>query len=141
MQVDEQIEVDAPRAAVFRLWTSFEHYPEFLTGVDSVYAETSERMRWRVSLGGLPSSFYAVVTEHVPDERLAFASVDQSTLGWWVDLAEVTPHRTRVTVQVIVSPRGDAPRRAGDKELDELTIRCDLLRLRALAEGTLSQAA
>lgn len=141
MQVDEQIEVDAPRAAVFRLWTSFEHYPEFLTGVDSVYTETSERMRWRVSLGGLPSSFYAVVTELVPDERFAFASVDQSTLGWWVDLAEVTPHRTRVTVRVIVSPRGDVPRRAGDKELDELTIRCDLLRLRALAEGTLSRAA
>ncbi|WP_026372747.1 SRPBCC family protein [Agrococcus lahaulensis] len=141
MQVDEQFEVDAPRSEVFRLWTSFEHYPEFLTGVDSVYAETSERLRWRVSLGGLPSSFYAIVTEHVPDERLAFVSVDQSTLGWWIDLAEVTPHRTLVTVRVIVSPRGDVPRRTDDKELDELTIRCDLLRFRALAEGTLSQAA
>ena len=141
MQVDEQFEVDAPRAEVFRLWTSFERYPDFLTGVDSVYAETTERMRWRVSLGGLASSFYAVVTEHVPDERLAFVSVDQSTLGWWIDLAELGPHRTLVTVRVIVSPRGDVPRRAGEKELDELTIRCDLLRFRALAEGTLSQAA
>ncbi|MCR8671850.1 SRPBCC family protein [Agrococcus sp. HG114] len=140
MQVDERFEVGASRAEVFRLWTAFEQYPSFLTGVDSVYAETSERLRWRASIAGLPRSFYAIVTEYEPDERLAFVSVDQSSLGWWVDLVELGPHRTEVRVRVIVSPRGDlwAP---GLTELDELTIRCDLLRFRALAEGTLSQAA
>ena len=141
MQVDERFEVNAPRSEVFRLWSAFEQYPSFLTGIQSVCAETSERLRWRVSIPGLPPSFYVIVTEHVPDERLAFVSVDQSSLAWWIELVELGPRRTGVTVRVIISPQGDAPLAPDAKELDELTIRCDLLRFRALAEGTLSQAA
>jgi uncharacterized membrane protein len=141
MQVDEQFEVQAPRAEVFRLWTSFEQFPSFLTGVQSVYAETKERLRWRVAIEGIDASFYAVVTEFEPDRRIAWVSVDQSSLGWWVDLEELAPDRTRVTVRVIVSPSAGARSAPGAVALDELTIRCDLQHLRALAEGALARAA
>ena len=56
LQVDDQFEVAAPRSEVFRAWTAFERFPEFMTGVDSVHAETKERMRWQVSIAGVPRS-------------------------------------------------------------------------------------
>ena len=86
LQVDERFEVAAPRAEVFRMWTDFERFPMFMTGVDSVYVETKERLRWRVSVAGVQPTFYAIIIEHVPDERIAWVSVDQTTMGWWVDL-------------------------------------------------------
>ena len=71
MQIDESFEVAAPREDVFRVLTTFELFPEFMTGVESVFAETRERLRWRVSIAGVPETFYAVITELVPDERIA----------------------------------------------------------------------
>ena len=141
LQVDERFEVAAPRAEVFRMWTDFERFPMFMTGVDSVYVETKERLRWRVSVAGVQPTFYAIIIEHVPDERIAWVSVDQTTMGWWVDLEELGPEQTCVTLRVICSPRGDAPWLAGAPELDERTIRCDLQRFRALVEGAVQKAA
>ncbi|WP_347755761.1 SRPBCC family protein [Agrococcus sp. ProA11] len=141
LQVDDQFEVAAPRSEVFRAWTEFERFPEFMTGVDSVYAETKERMRWRVSIAGVERTFYAVVTECRPDERIAWMSVDQTTMGWWIDLDAVDDDRTRVTLRVTWSPRGDGPSGPDLHDLDERTIRCDLQRFRACAEQPLSRAA
>ncbi len=141
LQVDERFEVAAPRAEVFRQWTAFEQFPRWMMGIESVYLETQVRMRWRVSIAGVEPTFYAVITEYEPDERIAWMSVDQATMGWWVDLEELEPDRTLVTLRVIWSPRGDAPWLTGAPELDERTIRCDLQRFRALVEGALARAA
>lgn len=141
LQVDDSFEVAAPRAEVFRMWTEFERFPSFMTGVESVYVETKARLRWRVSIAGVEPTFYAVIIEHVPDQRIAWVSVDQTTMGWWVELDELDAHRTRVTVRVIWAPRGDAPWLAGAKALDERTILCDLQRFRALLEGATARAA
>ncbi|MGM1030406.1 MAG: SRPBCC family protein [Actinomycetota bacterium] len=133
MQIDESFEVAAPRAEVFRMLTSFEQFPEFMTGVESVFAETKERLRWRVAIAGVPEMFYAVITELEPDERIAWTSVDQSTMAWSVQLAELDPQTTRVTAHVQWEPRGDVSS-PGAKELDELSVRCDFQRFRALVE-------
>jgi uncharacterized membrane protein len=141
LQVDDHFEVAAARDEVWRAWTDFERFPSFMTGVDSVYAETSERLRWRLSVAGVQPSLYAIVIERVEGRRIAWVSVDQSTMGWWIDLDDADGGGTRVTVRVIWSPRGDAPSKAGARELDELTIRCDLQRFRASLEGALQRAA
>lgn len=140
MQVDERIEVAAPRAEVFRLWSAFDEFPHFMTGVESVFAETAVRLRWRVAIDGVEPSFYALVTERVPDERIAWQSVDLTTMGWWVELADLGADRTLMTVRVIWAPRGDDRSPAGAPELDELTIRCELQRFRALAEARAAAA-
>ncbi|GEK80238.1 SRPBCC family protein [Agrococcus baldri] len=141
LQVDERLEIEAPRAEVFRMWTSFAQFPSFMTGIESVHLETEVRMRWRVSIAGVEPVFYAVITEHVPDERIAWVSVDQTTMGWWIDLEELGPMRTRVTLRVIWSPRGDTSWPAGSRMLDARTISCDLQHFRALVEGATAQAA
>lgn len=140
MQIDESFEVAAPRPEVFRMLTSFEQFPEFMTGVESVFAETKERLRWRVSIAGVPETFYAVITEFEQDERIAWTSVDATTMAWSVRLAELDPHTTCATVHVVWSPRGDVS--APDaRELDELSVRCDFQRFRQLVEALPAAAA
>jgi len=140
MQIDESFEVAAPREDVFRVLTTFELFPEFMTGVESVFAETRERLRWRVAIAGVPETFYAVITELVPDERIAWTSVDATTMAWSVQLAELDPQTTCVTAHVNWSPRGEAS--APDaRELDEVTVRCDFQRFRQLVESLTATAA
>lgn len=141
LQVDEHFEVAASRDRVFRMWTAFERFPAFLTGIELVHLETEARMRWRVSIAGVEPVIYAMLTELVPDERIAWVSVDQSTMGCWIDLEDAGAGRTGVTVRLIWAPRGDALARPGDSEIDERTIRCDLQHFRALVEGAVEQAA
>jgi uncharacterized membrane protein len=146
LQVDERIEIAAPRDRVFESWAAVGQFPSFMTGVDLVHLETEERMRWRVSVAGVDPVFYAVITELVPGRRIAWVSVDQTTMGWWIDLEEAGPDRTCMTVRTIWSPRGSVRAPATAQELDERTIRCDLQRFRALVEeafveGTLEEAA
>ena len=139
MQIDESFEVAAPRSEVFRMLTSFEQFPEFMTGVESVFAETKERLRWRVSIAGVPETFYAVITEFEQDARIAWTCVDATTMAWSVQLAEVDPRTTSVTVHVRWSPRGDASLDA--PELEELDVRRDFQRFRQLVEGLPAEAA
>lgn len=141
LQVDESFEIAAPRDEVFRMWAAVERFPAFMTGVDLVHRETEERMRWRVSIAGVEPVFYAVLTELVPDERIALTSVDLTTMGWWIDLEDAAPGSTRVTVRVIWAPRGDLRAPANAPELDERTIRCDLHHFRMLVQGAVSKAA
>lgn len=139
LQVDETFEVEAPRAEVFRAWTDFSLYPRFMTGVESVYAETQERLRWQLRLDGAPRTLYAVVTEMVPGESLAWMSVDATTMATFVRLEDAGDRRTRVHFRVMWSPRGERTLDAPD--LDELTIRCDMQRFKAIVEQSLARAA
>jgi uncharacterized membrane protein len=139
MQIDESFEVAAPRSEVFRMLTSFEQFAEFMTGVESVFAETKERLRWRVSIAGVPETFYAVITENVPDERIAWSSVDATTTFWSAQLTEIDPGTTCVTMHVRWEPRGDVSLDA--PELDELAVRCDFQRFRQLVESLPAAAA
>ncbi len=138
MQVDETFEVAAARDEVFRAWTDFGLYPLFMTGVESVYAETQERLRWQLALAGAPRTLYVVITEMVPGERLAWMSVDATTMVTDIRLEEIDAHRTRVHFRIVWSPRGE---QGEGTELDELTVRCDLQRFRALVEEALEPAA
>lgn len=135
LQVDETIEIAAPPCEVFRRWDDVAGLSEFLTGVRSVHAETLERMRWRVDIAGIDPVFYAVLLERIPDRRLLWTSCDAITHHGLVDLEETDDGGTRMTVRLSWMPRPLRPDEAAGIELDELTVRCDLQRLKRLIES------
>ncbi|WAC67254.1 SRPBCC family protein [Agrococcus sp. SL85] len=135
LQVDETLDIAAPPEAVFAAWDDAAGLAAFLTGVRSVHAETLERMRWRVDIAGIDPVFYAVLLERLPGERLLWTSVDAITHHGLVDLAPLPCGGTRMTVRLAWTPRPLRPDEPVGIDLDELTVRCDLQRLKRRIES------
>ena len=109
-----EIDVDAPIQAVYNQWTQFESFPHFLHAVKEVTQIDDARTHWVVSVGGVRREFDAEITEQVPDELIAWASVDGKSHSGSVRFAPAsgaTPtSRSRCSGCPRPSSRRSAPR-------------------------------
>ncbi|GHC99746.1 SRPBCC family protein [Zhihengliuella salsuginis] len=103
--VSERIEVNVPVETAYDEWTQFESFPRFMHAVESVTQVDDVTSRWAVSVAGVEREFDTRITEQVPDEVIAWESIDGKG------------HNGRVTFQSIevVDPesRSDRPSVAG----------------------------
>jgi len=106
-QVVQTIDVDVPVNIAYNQWTQFESFPEFLSVVESITQGDDEHLLWKVRVGGASREFTTVITEQIPDDRIAWTST-----GGEVDHAGVvTFHRlsdtsSRVAAQIDWEPEG-----------------------------------
>lgn len=141
-QVVETIDVDVPVNIAYNQWTQFETFPEFLSFVDSITQVDDVTNHWKVSIGGASREFDTVISEQIPDDRVAWTSV-----GGEVDHAGVvTFHKlsdtsSRVAVQIDWEPEGfietagaalDIPDRAVKAELGHFK---EYIEKRGIADG------
>jgi uncharacterized membrane protein len=70
------IEVNAPLRAVYNQWTQFEEFPRFMEGVEGVRQEGEKRLFWKAKIAGRVKDWEAEITNQVPDQRIAWQSVD-----------------------------------------------------------------
>ena len=104
--VRDTIDVDAPISRVYNLWTQFESFPTFMSGIERIDQLTDTRLHWKVKIAGVEREFDATVTEQVPDERVAWKSVDGEEHAGVVTFHRLDPDRTRVAVQLDWEPQG-----------------------------------
>ncbi|WP_081238542.1 SRPBCC family protein [Streptomyces viridosporus] len=114
-QVEESIKVDVPVRTAYNQWTQFESFPEFMDGVERIEQRTDTLTHWVTRIGGVRREFDARITEQVPDERVAWTTVD----GEAKQAGVVTFHRlgdtsTKVMLQMDFDPEGLAES-VGDK--------------------------
>ncbi|MER5996691.1 MULTISPECIES: SRPBCC family protein [Streptomyces] len=114
-QVEESIKVDVPVRTAYNQWTQFESFPEFMGGVERIEQRTDTLTHWVTKIGGVRREFDARITEQVPDERVAWTTVD----GEAKQAGVVTFHRlgdtsTKVMLQMDFDPEGLAES-VGDK--------------------------
>jgi uncharacterized protein (TIGR02271 family) len=107
------IEVNAPLRAVYNQWTQFEEFPRFMEGVEEVRQEGDKRLFWRANIGGKVKEWEAEITNQVPDQRIAWQSVDGSPNAGTITFEELGPDRTRVTATIEYEPEGFVEK-AGD---------------------------
>ncbi|TDQ46351.1 SRPBCC family protein [Actinorugispora endophytica] len=113
-EVIEAVEVDVPVRQVYDQWTRFETFPRFMEGVERVEQRDDTHTFWQVSMGGQKREFEAVITEQIPDERIAWKSVDGTTHSGVVTFHRLDPSHTRVTLQMVTAPEGMVEK-LGDK--------------------------
>ncbi|MER5451577.1 SRPBCC family protein [Streptomyces sp. NPDC002766] len=106
-QVEESIEVGVPVRTAYNQWTQFESFPEFMDGVDRIEQRTDTLTHWVTSVNGVHKEFDAEITEQIPDERVAWTTVD----GEAKQAGVVTFHRldedhTKVMLQMDFHPDG-----------------------------------
>lgn len=134
-QVTDSIDVKAPISAVYGLWTQFEDFPKFMSGVESITQQTDDRLHWVVSIAGVEREFDAEITEQHMDERVAWRSLDGETHAGVVTFHRIDDDTTRVNVQIDWKPQGIVEQAGALLQVDDIQIGHDLKRFKELAEA------
>jgi uncharacterized membrane protein len=110
-RVHETTEVEAPVGDVFRYWSNFENFPNFMSNIEEVRMISQDTSHWRVK-GPLGKSveFDAKTTEMDPNRGIGWNTVDGEVMtSGEVRFEETAPGRTRVDVTMNYSdPPGGA---------------------------------
>jgi len=141
VDIQKTIHIEAPVEQVYAFWTNYQNFPLFMSNIRQIQDLGSGRSHWLVSgPGGAPIEWDAVLTEQVPNERIAWRSEPGSML----DNAGVIRFRpetngTRVDLRFCYNP----PIGGAGQAVAELLgadprakLNEDLGRLKALLEGT-----
>jgi uncharacterized membrane protein len=110
-RVQESIEVAATVEDVFRYWSNFENFPNFMSNVEEVRLTAQDTSHWRVK-GPLGKSveFDAKTTELDPNRGIGWNTVDGDVMtSGEARFEEVSPGRTRIEVTMnYADPPGGA---------------------------------
>ncbi|MFC7846813.1 SRPBCC family protein [Streptomyces sp. NPDC001046] len=114
-QVEESIEVRVPVRTAYDQWTQFESFPQFMDGVERIEQRTDTLTHWVTRIGGQERVFDAEITEQIPDERIAWTTVDgQAKQAGVVTFHRIQDDTTKVMLQMDFDPDGLAET-VGDK--------------------------
>lgn len=110
-RVQETVEVQAPVEYVFRYWSNFENFPNFMSNVEEVRMTGTDTSHWRVK-GPLGKSvqFEAKTTEMDPGRGIGWNTVEGEVMtSGEARFEPVAPGRTRIDVTMNYSdPPGGA---------------------------------
>jgi uncharacterized membrane protein len=99
-RVNESIEVSAPVSEVYRYWSNFENFPNFMQNVEEVRMTGQDTSHWQVK-GPLGKSvqFDARTTEMDPNRGIGWNTEDGEVMtSGEARFEEISPDRTRVEV-------------------------------------------
>ena len=128
------IDVKAPLQAVYNQWTQFEEFPRFMEGVEKVQQNGPTNLFWKVKIGGKEKSWEAEITKQIPDERIAWQSVDGTPNSGEVTFESVNAGLTRVTLQMVYEPEGFWEEAGAALGLASSQVEKDLKRFRDFIE-------
>jgi uncharacterized membrane protein len=133
--VKSDVDVNVPISVAYNQWTQFESFPQFMGGVDSITQVDDTHTRWKVSIAGIKREFDAVITEQLPDERVAWKSVDGEDHAGVVTFHRIAEDQTRISVQLDWKPEGVVEKVGALLQVDDIQIDRDLHRFKELIEA------
>ena len=133
--VESDIDVEVPISVAYNQWTQFEEFPRFMGGVDSVTQLDDTHLHWKVSIGGVEREFDAVITEQVPDNRVAWKSVDGTTQAGVVNFHRLNDDTTRVSARIEWEPEGFVENAGAALQADSMQVKKDLQAFKEIIEA------
>ena len=104
--VESSVEVEVPVGTAYNQWTQFESFPAFMEGVEAVEQMDDRNLHWHAVIGGRSVEWNAVITEQVPDKRIAWRSSAGAQNAGVVDFHRLADDRCRVTLRIDYDPEG-----------------------------------
>lgn len=134
--VKESVDVDVPLGAVYNQWTLFEEFPRFMEGVDSVTQVDDRHNHWRTSIGGVTREFDTEIVDQLPDERIAWRTVDGETRQQGVvTFQRLDDQHTRVNMAIDFRPEGMVEKAGDALGVVDRRVKGDLRRFKDFIEG------
>jgi uncharacterized membrane protein len=133
--VTESVDVDVPVRTAYNQWTQFEEFPRFMDGVHEIHQLDATHTHWKTEIGGVKREFDAEITEQLPDERVAWKSVEGSRQAGVVTFHRLDDTHTRVTVQMDLEPNGMVEKAGAVLGAVDHRVKGDLRRFKDYIEG------
>ena len=133
--VEADTVVNVPARVAYNQWTRFEEFPDFLPGIESVTQLTDTTSHWVVSPAGVTREYDAVITEQVPDEVIAWESIDEPRNAGRVTF-EPDAEGTRVRLVLEWSPEGFTENAGAVLQADDAMAKIDLMKFKDRVENS-----
>lgn len=124
--VTESIDVNVPVRTAYDQWTQFESFPHFMDNVQQVQQLDATHLHWKATIAGKDEEWDAVVTEQVPDERVAWKSTTGAPNAGVVTFHRLGADETRVTLQMDWQPEGVTEHVGAVLGFDSRSVKGDL---------------
>jgi uncharacterized membrane protein len=114
---DESIEVQAPISEVYRRWSDFGRFPEFMDSVQEVRPLGGGRYHWVARMLGGKHEWDAEVTDQQENHHISWRSINGIPNKGTVTLQPLPNNRTKVDLRLEYTPPGGVI----GQQLDKLT--------------------
>lgn len=132
----ESVDVRAPVSVAWDLWSDVTRWPSFLSHVRLVEPMDERRFAWQLELPGAEKNFVAELTEVVPENRIAWHTVEGVDHAGVVTFHRLSDTTSRVTLQIEYDPKGFVEHLGALTNLDSTLANYDLGEFQKLAEKT-----
>ena len=133
--ITKSIDVNVPVSTAYNQWTQFESFPQFMEGVEEVRQLDDTHLHWKANIGGHESEWDAVITEQIPDERVAWRNTSGKTNAGVVTFHRLGDNETRATVQMEWEPEGVMESVGSALGADDRRVQGDLERFKEFIES------
>jgi uncharacterized membrane protein len=134
--VIETVDVEVPVTTAYNQWTQFEEFPKFLSFVQEITQQDDTHNHWKVKIGGVEREFDAVVTEQLPDERVAWNAIGgKDEHAGVVTFHKLSDTTSRVTVQIDWKPEGFVETAGAVLGVDDFAIKKDIKNFKEFIES------
>jgi uncharacterized membrane protein len=104
-RIEKTFDVDCPVHTVYNQWTQFQEFPQFMEGVKEARQMDDTHLHWKVSIAGKEKEFDTEIVEQVPDQRIAWRSIDGAPNAGTVRFEPLNKGRTRVQLTMEYEPQ------------------------------------
>ena len=104
--IEKSIDVNVPVHIAYNQWTQFEEFPRFMEGVQEIQQLGNNRLYWRANVGGKEKDWDAVISEQIPDERIAWRNTTGTSNAGVVTFHRINDNTTRLMLQLDYDPEG-----------------------------------
>jgi uncharacterized membrane protein len=132
--IEQSIELEVPVQTAYNQWTQFEQFPRFMDGVEEVRQLDDTRLHWVAAFGGSRHEWDAVITEQLPDERVAWRNTDGKDNAGVVTFHKLDDGHSRVMVQMDFVPEGIKERIGDALGAPDRRVKGDLERFKEMIE-------
>jgi len=133
--IQKPIDVVVPVRTAYNQWTQFEEFPQFMEGVEEVRQLDDRRLHWRAKVAGKTEEWDAVITEQIPDERVAWRNTTGAENAGVVTFHHLSANSTRVMLQLEYEPQGLVENVGSALGLVEHRVEGDLKRFKEFVES------
>lgn len=131
----KSVDVNVPVRVAYDQWTQMEAFPEFMEGVKDVRQLDDTHMHWTAEVGGKRKEWDAVITEQIPDQRIAWTATGGDYNSGVVTFLSRDPNTTIITLELDYQPQGALEHAGSALGFLDRRVQNDLERFKAFIES------